>query len=187
MAQQHPTGKERKLHILVTGATGFVGSHVTRHLLARGHRVTACVRNVVAARRRFPETGATPEVIPCDFSRDLRPTDWVPRLAGIDAVVNTVGIIRELRGQSYAALHTKAPAALFRACAQAGVRRVVQVSALGADQDAHAPYHISKRDADDVLAALDLDWVILRPSIVYGSGGKSTEFFRATAALPVLA
>lgn len=183
MAQPHTMEKGCKQHVLVTGATGFVGSHVIRHLLAHGHRVTACVRHVAAARGLFPEAGA----VPCDFTRDLRTEDWLPRLVGIDAVVNAVGIIRELRGQPYAALHTQAPAALFAACEKAGVRRVVQISALGADRGATAPYHTSKRAADDVLADLDLDWVILRPSIVYGPGGKSTEFFLATAAQPVVA
>jgi uncharacterized protein YbjT (DUF2867 family) len=120
-----------------------------------------------------------------DFTRDLSVADWLPRLQGVDLVINAVGIIREQGAQRFDALHRDAPIALFRACAEAGVGRVIQISALGADESALSRYHLSKKAADDALAGLDLDWTILMPSIVYGPGAKSMAFFAALAALPL--
>ncbi len=71
----------------------------------------------------------------CDFARDIQPEDWLPRLADIDVVVNCAGILREVKGQTFDAVHRAAPCALFDACVQAGVKRVVQVSALGHPED----------------------------------------------------
>lgn len=169
------------MNILLTGASGFIGSHLLHALTAQGHQVTACVRDTTAAQRRFSK----PRYIACDFTRDLTEEAWLPRLAGIDVVINAVGIIRERDHQTFAALHRDAPIALFHAAARCEVRRVIQISALGADKNASSRYHLSKRAADDVLSTLDLPWIILRPSIVYGAGARSTELFQALAAQPV--
>jgi uncharacterized protein YbjT (DUF2867 family) len=169
------------MNILLTGASGFIGSHLLRRLHARGHHITACVRHPQVASKSFAEA----KYIACDFSCDLHEADWIPRLVNIDVVINAVGIIRESRRQRFATLHHQAPAALFRAAAKSQVTKVIQISALGADAGAHSEYHLSKRAADEVLAGLDLEWLILRPSIVYGAGAKSMALFRAMAALPL--
>jgi uncharacterized protein YbjT (DUF2867 family) len=103
----------------------------------------------------------------------------------VDVVINAVGIIRESGGQTFRALHEQAPVALFQACETAGVRRVIQISALGCDDQAVSRYHLSKKRADDFLASSTLEWTILRPSIVYGPGASSMAFFKALAALPI--
>ena len=157
------------MHILLTGATGFIGSNLRHTLEAMGHQVTAVSR----------ANGLS-------FQTMLRPQDWLPHLKGVDAVVNAVGIIGQVGRQRFEPLHTQAPIALFEACALAGVRRVVQISALGADDTAFSNYHLSKRTADDALRRLDLDWFVLRPSLVYGKGGDSTRMFLRMAALPCL-
>ncbi|MDH5182098.1 MAG: SDR family oxidoreductase, partial [Gammaproteobacteria bacterium] len=74
----------------------------------------------------------------------------------------------------------------FQACTECGVKKVIQISALGADETAFSTYHLTKRRADDVLRTLDIDWTILRPSVVYGNGAKSMALFRAMAALPLI-
>lgn len=168
------------MNILITGGGGFIGSHLMRALLSRGHRITACVRDPRRATRDF----RGPTYIACDFRRDTQPAVWHPRLAGIDVVINAVGIIRETGSQSFDALHRDAPIALFQAAADCGVGRVIQISALGADDTAHSHYYLSKRAADDYLARLPLAGAILRPSIVYGPGARSMALFRALAALP---
>jgi len=169
------------MKILLTGASGFIGSHLLRALTSGGHQVRACVRNTVAAAREF----SGPEYIHCDFTHDTDADVWRKRLEGIEVVINAVGIIRESGKQRFDILHRDAPIALFRAAADCGVKRVIQISALGADASAQSHYHLSKRAADDCLRTLQLDWVILHPSIVYGAGAKSMTFFRALAALPV--
>lgn len=169
------------MRILVTGASGFIGSHIARALLAAGHEVVAGVR--VPGRLPVRERCSALAV---DFSRNLDAEDWLPQLAGIDAVVNCVGIIGEDRRNRFDDLHRRGPIALFEACQRAGVGKVIQVSALGADEAAFSRYHLSKKAADDALAAMDLDWAILQPSWVYGPGGKSLMLFAALAALPIV-
>ncbi len=169
------------MHILITGASGFIGTHLTRALLDQGHRVTGAVRNPDGFRRRFPGTQA----IPIDFTRAIHADDWMHGLQDVDAVINTVGIIRESGRQRFQALHEQAPIALFQACEITGVRRVIQISALGADKTALSQYHLTKRTADDYLAGSSLNWTVLRPSIVYGPGARSMALFKALAALPV--
>ncbi len=169
------------MHILITGASGFIGSHLTRALLKEGHRITAAVRDPETFCARHPDARA----VGVDFTRALRPGDWLHALHGVDAVVNAVGIIRETGRQTFQALHQQAPIALFQACRETGVKRVIQISALGADEGAESRYHLTKRAADDRLADSGLDWTVLRPSIVYGPGARSTTLFKALAALPL--
>lgn len=160
--------------ILITGVTGFIGRHLANALTSAGHRVIGVSRSA---------TG--PHAIRADFARDTDPEAWIPRLASIDIVVNAVGILRESGAQTFAAVHTRAPQALFDACARVGVKRVVQISALGADSGSSA-YFRSKHAADEHLASLPLDWTIVQPSLVYGDGGASAKMFTLLASLPAI-
>ena len=170
------------MKILVTGATGFIGSRVVDALAARGHIVVAAVRH---ASTRFVAQ-ARVELIETDFARDIDPAAWRPRLAGVDAIVNAAGILRERATQTFGAVHVRAPKALFAAAVTAGVRRIVQVSALGADAGALSRYHRSKKEADDFLRGLPLDWVVVKPSVVYGPDGASARLFTMLASLPLV-
>jgi uncharacterized protein YbjT (DUF2867 family) len=168
------------MRVLLTGATGFIGRHLAVALQHAGHEVVAVVRRPGAA------VSGVSSQIEGDFTRDLQASDWLPRLAGIDVVVNAVGILREHGTQRFDTLHEAGPIALFRACAAAGVRRLVQISALGADNHAQSRYHLSKKAADDALLALPLQASIVQPSLVYGPGGASARLFNLLASLPRL-
>lgn len=170
------------MRILITGATGFIGRTLTQYLVQRGHEVVACVHTQGRV-NSLPKGVAQ---VTADFTQDHSPVVWLPRLRDIDAVINTVGIIREQGRQTFDALHVKAPMALFSACVEAGVRRIIQFSALGADADAQSSYHRSKKQADDFLKTLPLDWVIMQPSLVYGIGGASARLFNTLASTPVI-
>jgi uncharacterized protein YbjT (DUF2867 family) len=163
------------LNVLVTGASGFIGSHLASALRAAGY--------VVIASRRAPAPGTAD--VQADFTRDLSARDWLPKLAGIDAVINAVGILHEHGTQTFERIHKRAPQALFTACVAAGVRRIVQISALGADRGT-TRYFLSKRAADDYLATLPLEWTIVRPSVTLGTGGASARMFMRLAQLPVV-
>lgn len=162
--------------ILLTGATGFIGQRLAGALEAAGH-VVVTTRRQVGANDRLQ--------IQADFARDFDATAWAERLRGIDAIINAVGIIREDRQQTFDAIHTRAPIALFEACVSAGVRRVVQISALGAD-GGRTRYFASKRAADVHLASLPLEWIIVQPALVYGTNGTSATLFNMLASLPVV-
>jgi len=165
------------MRVLLTGASGFIGRALAQALARRGHEVVPVLR----------QPAGVPHAVQADFADTPSSAWWRPRLAGIDVVVNAVGILREQHGQTFRALHTEAPVALFKACAEAGVKRVVQVSALGADEQAQSRYHLSKKAADDALRALPVASVIVQPSVVYGPGGASAAMFNRMAAAPLLA
>ncbi len=165
------------MKVLICGGAGFIGSAIAERLTRQGHTVVRGVRSV-----HLP---AGDDQIAVDFTRDLTVEDWLPRLAGIDVVINAVGILVEQPGQSFAAVHRDAPIALFLACAQAGIRRVIQVSALGADKGG-TPYFTTKRAADEFLMQLPLNWQIVRPALIYGDTGASATFFRTLASLPII-
>lgn len=169
--------------VLLTGADGFIGRHLIDALLAARHEVVCAVRH--------PEAQASGALhvrrIKADFTHDLSAEDWLPRLAGVDAVINAVGIIRERGEQRFDVIHRRAPCALFAACAAAGVRLVLQISALGADEQAQSRYHLSKKAADDFLAGLPLASAIVQPSLVYGADGASARLFTTMASLPLIA
>lgn len=162
------------MRILICGGTGFLGRHIVNALIHADHDP------VVRSRHSDPAL---------DFAQATTVEAWLPHLQNVDAVVNAVGALRDTPAQSLDMLHTAAPMALFDACAQAGIRRVVQVSALGVDQG-DTRYASTKRAADEHLLALNaagrLHGVVVRPSVIFGAGGASTELFLALARLPVL-
>jgi uncharacterized protein YbjT (DUF2867 family) len=158
--------------VLVCGANGFIGRHVCAALMRSGHRVLRGVRR------------PGPGEVAMDFRADTRVSVWLPRLQGVQAVVNAVGTIDPAHMD---AIHRDAPIALFDACGKAGVSQVIQLSALGAgDESAATRFLQTKRAADRHLMTLPLAWTIVRPSLVAGADGASSRMFRALASLPVV-
>lgn len=161
--------------VLLCGGHGFIGTALAQRFQERGWRVRT-------ASRRSEK--------PLDYARMCSAEDWLPYLDGISAVVNAVGHLRGSARAPLESVHAEAPMALFTACAELGIRRVMQLSALGVDGN-DTPYARTKRAADEHLLALtaarQLDGVIVRPSIVMGAGGASTELFTKLSLMPVLA
>lgn len=170
------------MRVLLTGATGLIGGAIAGALLARGHEVVCAMRDP----SRLPFDDPRCSAMAADLSRVPAAAWWRDRLAGIDAVVNAVGILREQGSQTFRALHADAPAELFRACAATGVRCVVQVSALGTAADAPTAYFRSKHAADAVLRSLPLRGAVVQPSLVFDPRGSSSGLFLALATAPML-
>jgi uncharacterized protein YbjT (DUF2867 family) len=165
------------MNVLVTGATGFIGSHVVARLQADGHRVRALVRDVGSSSAKTLATSGV-ELAPADFGD---PQALGVALAGIDAVVHLIGIISETRRNTFEKAHVETTRSLLAAANRAGTRRWIQMSALGTRPDAVARYHQSKWRAEELVRGSGLDWTIFRPSMVLGPGSGFERTFRQIA------
>ncbi len=154
------------MKILIVGATGFIGKSIYQALKKSNDEVVASSRDLI------------------DFTTLQNDKKLVNTLQKFDIVVNAVGIIAETKTQTFEQMHTLAPIALFDACKEAGVKKVIHISALGT-QTGTTDYHVTKNRADEYLRASSLDYAILHPSVVYGDDGKSTALFQALATLPL--
>jgi uncharacterized protein YbjT (DUF2867 family) len=169
------------LRILIIGASGLIGSAAAARLSSEGHRI-------VGAARRVRELGLSDiNWKRIDVSRATEPGDWTPLLTGVDAVLNCAGTLQDAPGDSTEGVHTAGVSALVRACADAGVRRIVHLSAIGVDRETPTPFSKTKLAGEQVLMASDLAWVILRPSVVIGRAAYGgSALVRGLASLPVL-
>jgi uncharacterized protein YbjT (DUF2867 family) len=169
--------------VLVLGASGFIGARIAAEAAAVGWRVRAGARDPEQARRRAPDL----DWVRADFA-DLTSSDaWRPLLEGVDVVVNCVGVLQDAAGDSSRTAHVTGPKALISACEAAGLRRLIHISAVGADEAAGTSYARDKLQTERMLASSALDWTIVRPSLVIARevyGG--TALIRGLAGLPGL-
>jgi NADH dehydrogenase len=152
--------------VTVFGASGFVGRHVVRRLAAAGVRVIAAQRD--DERASFLKTmGDVGQVVPvsCNVSDKDRVASV---LEGSDAVIDLVGILFETSKQRFADIHGAAPGIIAAAAAEAGIHRLVHVSAIAADATSPSAYARTKAEGEDTARAALPQTVILRPSIVFG-------------------
>lgn len=169
------------MRCLVTGAYGFIGRRIVLGLQERGCSVTAAGRDVAMGRRLLPDI----DWIECDFNRDTDPAVWTERLSGFDAVVNCVGILQSTAKDDAARIHFTATNALFEGAAKAGARRVIHISAMSAEKNVGTEYAKTRVMAEEALKEMDLDWLIIKPSLVIGQGSYGgTSLMRGLAGLP---
>ena len=169
--------------VLVLGANGFIGSHVAAGLSAEGWTVRAGARRIAEPARRAPAF----DWAAADFARLTTAEAWAPLLAGDSAVVNCVGVLQDGGGDRTRAAHVDGPRALIAACEAAGVRRLIHISAVGADAEAGTAYARTKAETERLVEASGLDWLILRPSLVVDRAAfGGTGLIRALAAFPLV-
>ncbi|MEZ2328989.1 SDR family oxidoreductase [Mesorhizobium sp. RCC_202] len=169
------------MKVLVTGASGLIGNALCARLTGERHDVVRVVHRSA--------TGVRAEIatISLDMARALQPEEWTPYLAGVDAVVNCAGVLQDSVRDNTRHVHSTGASALFSACEQAGVHKVVHFSAIGVDRQQPSAFSASKLAGDEALMARKLEWVILRPSVVLGRPAfGASALFRGLAALPVL-
>jgi uncharacterized protein YbjT (DUF2867 family) len=158
--------------ILVTGASGFVGSWTLPALLDAGHRIVALVRTGSAGElvlERLP-AGSRDRV---EIRRGdvIKPATLPPAMDGVDGVLHLVAIPRDYRGGADLRLiNTEGTRAVVESMKTAGVRRLVHVGAMGVVDDPSLHYASSKAKAEALVAASGLDWTILKPSLQFGPG-----------------
>lgn len=166
------------MRILLIGASGLIGRHLLHTLRDAGHDVTG------AGRGAPPDASELPW-LRLDMTELHHAAAWRPHVAGFDAVIYCIGIFHAADHALYERLHHTIPSALFAACTEAGIRRVIYLSALGSDAEAATPYWRSKCRGEDALLTRDLDFTVVRPSLVYGADGASSRMFLTLASLPM--
>lgn len=174
--------------VTVFGGSGFVGTQVVRALARRGWRVRVAVRRPGRAWDLKPQGDVGQiQAVRCDVTD---PVMIAEALKGADAVVNLVGILHETPSRKFQALHVEASRAIAEAAQAAGIGRLVQMSAIGADANSPSAYARTKAEAEAAVRAVRPDAVIIRPSVVFGAGDDFLNKFAAMAgyapALPLI-
>jgi len=169
-------GSETTEMILVTGGTGFVGSHLVARLVQAGEQVRAL------ARTRVEISGV--EVVVGDV-RDLSAVTAAVR--DCQAVIHLVGIVREIGEATFQRVHVDGTRTVVQACVEAGVGRLLHMSALGARPGARSTYHRTKWEAEELVRRSGLQATIFRPSVIFGAGsGFLAELRRLVHRGPVI-
>lgn len=160
------------MKVAVIGATGFVGSHLVPQLVANGHGVIAISRGG----RRLPGWSDAVETRTADVTRD----DLACALAGADAAVHLVAIPRETGGHRFDAVNVLGVQRVVAAAERIGLRRLVHLSVLGVADDPKLGYLHSKWRGEQAVRDSSLDWVVLRPSLLFGTGDGFFNLVRTT-------
>ncbi len=164
--------------VTVFGGTGFVGRDVVRALARAGAEVRVAARRPNDALRLVP-AGDVGQVIP--VAANIRDdTSVAAAVKGADAVVNLAGILFERGRQTFEAIHVEGAARIAAAATDAGARRLIQFSAVGADATSQAAYGRSKARGEAAVRAAFPGATIMRPSLVFG---PEDEFFNKFAGL----
>lgn len=152
------------MKILVTGGTGFVGTHLVNALLRRRHEVAVLERRPGSARNRYNQP------VEIASGNVLDRASLERAAAGRQAVIHLVGIINEKGEQTFDRMHREATENVVAALGRTGVRRLLHMSAMGTAEDAPSQYARTKAAGERAVRASGLDWTVVRPSIVFGPG-----------------
>ena len=152
------------MKILVTGGTGFVGTHLVNALHRSGHAVAVLARDPAAAQNRYNHPV---EAVPGNV---LDVASLEKACAGRDAVIHLVGIIHQKGKQTFDRMHREAAENVVGAAKASGVRRYLHMSAMGSSEDAPSEYGRTKAAGEKAVQASGLDWTIFRPSVIFGPG-----------------
>ena len=145
------------MRVAITGATGFIGSHLTTRLSSEGHEVVQIGRR---------STGEDQVV-----KASLDDVDQLAAaFAGCHAVAHCAGITREIDGQTFQRVHTEGTRNVVEAARRAGVEKIVLMSFLRARPDCGSLYHESKWSAEEIVRDCGLDYTIIKAGVVYGRG-----------------
>jgi uncharacterized protein YbjT (DUF2867 family) len=159
------------MKVLLTGATGFVGREIAEQLHFTGHALRLLTRSG-HHRQKTPAPNT-------QFRQgDVTDANSLARaLTGTDAIIHLVGIISEIGNQTFENVHTRGTQNLVAAAQRAGVRRFIQMSALGTRPNAASRYHQSKWAAEETVRKSGLDYTIFRPSLIYGPRDHFVNLF----------
>jgi NADH dehydrogenase len=173
-------GRDRRV-ATVFGGAGFIGRYVVQRLAAQGYVVRVATRDP-AGTRFLTTQGRVGQIVPLAVSV-TDPAALARALQGADVAVNLVGILHERRPGDFRRIQGEAPGLVAQAAAAAGVRRLVHVSAIGADATSESLYASSKAQGEAAVLAAFPHATILRPSVVFG---PEDQFFNRFASMAQL-
>ena len=171
--------------VTIFGGSGFVGRYIARRMAKAGWRVRVAVRRPNEAHfvRVYGSVGQVEPV----FANIRDDASVAAALSGADVVINCVGILSESGRNKFDAVQAEGPGRIARLAAAAGVARMVQISAIGADEDSDSEYARTKAAGEAAVKAYMPNAVILRPSIVFGPEDQFFNRFAGMASMiPVL-
>lgn len=153
------------MKVAITGASGFVGSHLAQALLARGHQVAAIARGVRRSELELNSLRLT------WFASDLSDAGQLAQaFEGCDAVAHCAGINREIGEQTYERVHIRGTGNVVQAARAAGVAKIAMLSFLRARPNCGSAYHESKWAAEEMLRHSGLDYTVIKAGMIYGLG-----------------
>jgi NADH dehydrogenase len=171
--------------VTIFGGSGFVGRYIARRMAKAGWRVRVAVRrpNEAMFVRTYGVVGQV-EPVMCNIRDDASVASVIQ---GADAVVNCVGVLAEAGKNTFDAVQSEGPERIARLAQEAGIRRMVHVSAIGADLESGSDYARTKAEGEAAVLKHQPDAMILRPSIVFGPEDQFFNRFAGMARLgPVL-
>lgn len=170
------------MRVVVVGAYGLIGSYVAARLLAGGHDLVGIGRDIVAARRRFPDLSwAKADLGSASVS------EWVSLLDHADAVVNCAGALQDSPRDDLNAVHLEGVRKLAEACRIAGVAKFIHLSAAGVAPGGETAFNRTKLAVETALKNEPIDWIILRSGLVIAPAAYGgTALLRGLAGFPKL-
>lgn len=172
------------MRIAITGGTGFLGGHLARELARRGHFPTVTGRGVNQQGEAMRKE-ANINVMPMLLNDERR---LFAALNNCDGVAHLMGINRETEPKEFHKVHVEMTMRVINTARKAGIKRIIYVSYLKARPKLFSPYHQTKWAAEELVRNSGLDYTIIKPGMIYGSGDHMiSHISRALDMLPIFA
>lgn len=160
--------------ILITGATGFVGTSLVKELLKRNHKLCALVRDTTSAKSiKLQDQGVTL------YEGDIRDHGSIIRAmtSEVDTVIHLVGILFESKNSTFDIIHNIGTQNVVASAMSRNIKRYIQMSALGTRANANSLYHKTKYTGEEFVRSSPFAYTIFRPSVIFGEEDNFTNMF----------
>lgn len=168
-----------KKSVILIGGTGFVGRKIAASLVAKGYSVVLPTRSLTSAKPLLVLPSLKP--VQMDVHDEAQLKKLMMQESSCVAVINLVGVLHDSPsvpyGKSFAKNHVELPRKIIAAMRQSPIRRLLHMSALGADSHGPSMYQRSKGDGEQLVTSSDLDWTIFRPSVIFGKEDNFINLF----------
>ena len=168
----------------ILGGGGFIGRYLVRNLTKKNYRCIISTRN--AFQKGYLKTQATPGSIELINWNSNNFDELKESIQNSDVVINLIGILYQTRKQKFMKIHRDIPEAVAKICAQSDVKKFINVSAIGANENSKSLYQRSKFQGEVKALTNFKDTVIIRPSVVCGTEDNFTNLFSKLSILPII-